>query len=174
MLSQITIVWGQVDTQGNWGPLLPFLAVLLPVFQSTPAFSGERTNEPDLGEPWGGEVPYRGRPTPGYVPEPPYPEPPPSEYNVEDFDAISHRGDEPERGVGNVVFGQVRRDPLFDRLRDGTRRAQISNHQNRMLMQHIEADQLLETTATFQQRMIYSTIAMGSIAASHGERSEGW
>ena len=121
-------------------------------------------NEPDLGDPWGGEVPYKGRPMPGHVPEPPYPEPPPSEYNVEDFDAISHRGDEPERGVHNVVFGEVRRDPLFDRLRDGTQRARIANYQNRMLMQHIEADRLLETSATFQRRMIYSTLAVGSVA----------
>lgn len=121
-------------------------------------------NEPALGEPWGGEVPYQDRPTPGHVPEPPYPEPPPSEYNVEDFDAISHRGDEPERGVGNVVFGEVRRDPLFDRLRDGTQRARIANYQNRVLMQHIEADRLLETGATFQRRLIYATLTVGSIA----------
>lgn len=121
-------------------------------------------NEPDLGEPWGGEVPYKGRPMPGHVPEPPYPEPPPSEYNVEDFDAISHRGDEPERGSPNVIFGQVVRDPSYDLLRDGTQRSRIANHQNRVLMQHIEADRLLETSATFQRRMIYSTLAIGSVA----------
>ena len=56
------------------------------------------------------------------------------------------------------------REPLFDRLRDGTQRARIANYQNRVLMQHIEADRLLETSATFQRRMIYSTLAVGSVA----------
>ena len=36
-----------------------------------PAYPYElNANEPRLGEPWGGELPYKGRPLPAYVPEP--------------------------------------------------------------------------------------------------------
>ncbi len=129
-----------------------------------PVYPYERhADEPSLGEPFGGEVPGETAAVPKSVPEPAYPEPPPAEFAVETIDSISHRGDEPERGYSHIVFGEVISDPRVARIRDDLRRSKIANYQRRMLDMHDAADAVRDRTDAIQRRMIYGSLAVGSV-----------